>query len=182
MSILEVVLQQKIILITLIFALVPLLAAIALWLLPRLRRSRIQRQRRAAEVKATAVAAAANAPERAAETLPVKSPLPTAAAAHPAQSTVPPQANPSTPAGQPQPAPQQTGAAAPAAPPTPETPAEQSGQPASSGLNDLLSVFDDDENSGQREALLKGLNPVDMAELAALSQQIAAELHTRQEG
>ncbi|MBZ0275984.1 MAG: hypothetical protein K8I60_07565 [Anaerolineae bacterium] len=180
MSILEVVLQQKIILITLIFALVPLLAAIALWLLPRLRRSRIQRQRRAAEVKAAAVAAAANAPERAAETLPVKSPLPTAAAAHPAQSTVPPQANPSTPAGQP--APQQTGAAAPAAPPTPETPTEQSGQPASSGLNDLLSVFDDDENSGQREALLKGLNPVDMAELAALSQQIAAELHTRQEG
>lgn len=181
MSILEVVLQQKIILITLVFALVPLLAAIALWMLPRLRRSRIQRQRRVAEAKAAAVAAAANAPERAAETLPVKSALPTAAS-QPAQPAATPQASPSTPAGQPQPAPQQAGAAAPAATPTPETPAEQPGQPASSGLTDLLSVFDDDENSGKREALLKGLNPVDMAELAALSQQIAAELHNRQEG
>lgn len=182
MSILEVVLQQKIILITLIFALVPLLAAIVLWLLPRLRQRRIQRQRRAAEAKAAAVAAAANVPERAAKTLPVKSPLPTTAAANPAHPAATPQASPSAPAGQPQPAPQQAGAAAPAATPTPETPAEQSGQPASSGLNDLLSVFDDDENNGQREALLKGLNPVDMAELAALSHQIAAELHERQEG
>ncbi|MCB9457568.1 MAG: hypothetical protein H6671_16400 [Anaerolineaceae bacterium] len=173
MSIFEIILEQKIILISVIVALVPLLAAVALFILPRVRRAVARRKARAAEIAAARAERAEQQAAVPARTAPANKPV----ASQPGQPQIP-SAQPSMPAPAPGGMPEPETAA-----PQPETPAapEQSGQPGatSSGLNDLLSVFGETEDDGDRALLLEGLDPVDMAQLAALSHEVADQLRAQ---
>lgn len=190
MSIFEIIFQQKIILISIIVALVPLLAALALFILPRMRRAIAQRKARAAE----------RAAQRAAEQAEKQAMM--AASGHTSRKkrrSAAPGQQPATP-GEPvtpgQPAmpgqppeitapaangPPEPGTASTTTPETPATPEQQSGQPpaADSGLQDLLSVFGEAEDNGDRAILLEGLDPVDVTQLAALSHDVAEQLRAQ---
>ena len=161
MSLVNLILSQKIIPITVGLALLLITAALLLNIIPRVRRSRIRAaKRRAEEARLAAVAAEA-----------VEDDLETDSASAPAKgkaerSSTPAPAKPATPAAAPKvPAP----AAAPAAPAAEVTP---------SSMGDLLSsVFSDGGNSERQTALMRGLSDVDMTDVLTLSKQVALLLH-----
>jgi hypothetical protein len=169
MSIIEMILEQKVILISVLFALVPLLAALVLFVLSRMRRSSVQRKLRAT-ARTVAVAELAVLQEAERQVMPAKATPPGNQPA-PAQPAAPVQPGTGVQPAQPQvPA---SGAAPQAAAPG----AQSSGQPASSGLGDLLSLFGETEDNNDRAVLLDGLDNIEMTRLAALSQEVAERLH-----
>ncbi|MCB9451238.1 MAG: hypothetical protein H6672_07345 [Anaerolineaceae bacterium] len=167
MSLIDVILQQKIVLISIVFALVPLLAAAVLIILPRLRRAKRRKAQRAAEQAAQAT------PEP--ETI-RRTATPEQVAASPLAQMSNPPGQPVSPGGSTTTPPTET-TVQPEAQEANATAAGQSGSPAGgSGLNDLLSIFDEADDNNDRQVLLEGLENIDMAQLAILSQEVAVQL------
>jgi len=180
----EMLLGQKMILISIMFALVPLLAAAVLVVIARIRQRAAQRRLKQARIArrrlALAEAArAAQAAEPQSATPPINGQPVAGASSAPAAIPVPPTSA-------------TAGAAAPVAKtatkgaavvqeqkPPEEQPATSSEQnkPANSAMQDILSsVFGDEEGSGRSEALLQNLDEVNITDLAVLCQDIAGKI------
>jgi hypothetical protein len=163
MSLLDIILGQKIILLTLGIALVPLLAAVLLSLIAHLRRHQTKRAAR----RKLAAALRSQVADNRRQTVPESDPEGAieAAPAHSEQSTAPRQTAESTS----QPDEEESE-------PDEETEAVE-GEVVSSAMQDLLtSVFGEDDAHAQYEVLLEGLEPVSAADLAALSQELLNQL------
>jgi hypothetical protein len=161
MSLTELLLAQKGILLSIGLAFLLLTAAVVLTVVSRLRRLSAQRAARRARLEK----------EQAAVDIQAETITPIVAQA-PVVKVAP------TPPAPPQAAPVKT--AVVAATPKPESQPSQQPVPeaAASPMQDILSsVFGGDEVSERYGALLKGLEPIDISNLIALSEQIAEQLH-----
>jgi biopolymer transport protein ExbB/TolQ len=163
MSLLDIILGQKIILLTLGIALVPLLAAVLLSLIAHLRRYQTKRAVRRKLAAALRSQVAENRRQTVQESDPEEAIE--AALTRVERSATPRQAVEDTP----QPDEEESE-------PDEETEAVE-GEVVSSAMQDLLtSVFGEDDDHAQYEVLLEGLEPVSAADLAALSQKLLNEL------
>jgi type II secretory pathway pseudopilin PulG len=165
MSFLDLILSQKTIILTIGIAVLLLLAAFTLALIPRLRRQRQRAAQRRAEKEQLEAVEMAEAQAQRAQVQRVETHTPAA---------------PLSPA-----APRKPGApasAAAAAVTTASTASSESaakpGQETPSAIQDILtSVFADEGVSERQIALMRGLDDVDIAHLLTLSQRVAAQLH-----
>ncbi len=161
MTVVDMIVAQKMILMSIGLAAAPLLAAGVLSLVARLRRSAAKRARARLRAEARAAARQALIDAQAAEN---------AALAESASLALAPDSSPPT------------DAAAPAvvAQDAPDQPAQEEGEQAASGSpeiqNILSSVFVDDEASNRLEALLAELPEVDASQLVTMSAQIAQQM------
>lgn len=177
MSLVDLIVGQKVILISIGVALLLIFAAIVLAILPRIRRSRALKAQQRAEKARLAAEKEAEAMVEQVRAAPAKG-----KAGAPAPATAAPaavaQAAPAA-AAKPAPAPAAPPAAAkPAAPLVSTEPAKQ--PEATSGGNDamkdLLSSFADEGNSERVEALLRGMSDVEMAHLLTLAQNVKVQM------
>lgn len=172
MSLLDLILGQKVILISIGVALLLIVAAIFMAVIPRIRRNRaLKAQQRAAEqarLEAEKLAEAEEVEE--VIKLPVvkgKGAAPAAANAPAAPAAAKPATPPAAPAAAKPPAPLVSTEPAK----TPEAEKEKG------GMQDILSsVFADEANSERVEALLRGMSDVEMAELLTLAQNIKVQM------
>jgi hypothetical protein len=180
----DMLLGQKTILISVMFALVPLLAAVMLVVIARIRQGAAQRRSKRARMakRRLAQAEAARAEQAAASQSVAAAPASTkqAAAATATESVTPAatKATPSAPVAKP--AVGVGAAATPEQKPPEEQPVSSTEQnkPANSAMQDILSsVFGDEEAAAQSEALLKGLDEVNISELAVLCREVAVKVH-----
>jgi hypothetical protein len=167
MTIVELIVSKKLIVLSIGLAIAPLLAAITLIVMTRLQRNAARRAhvRRAQAAARRAIIASAQQQANA-------DPEPAA----PLQTT-----QSTTPAGV-----QSTDRPARTSPVQPEQPQEQPPEedtaseqaaPESPEMQDILSsVFADDEASTHYEALLEGLDDVDASELATMCTEIAHQM------
>jgi hypothetical protein len=166
MTLVELIVSKKLILLSIGLAIAPLLAAVTLIVVSRLKQNaaRRARVRRAQAAARQAVIASAQQQANA-------SPEPAA----------PLQAQSTTPAGV-----QSTDRPARTSPVPPEQSQEQPPEadnaseqaaPESPEMQDILSsVFADDEDSAHYEALLEGLDDIDVSELATMCNEIAHQM------
>jgi hypothetical protein len=167
MSLIDLILQQKAIPLTLGLALLLIMAALTLMIVPRIRKHRVQVARQRAERKRLAAEAEAvyDEPEPV-QVLPGtnKSAAPRAGAATPVQ--------PAAAVAKP------TSAPVLAASPQQAVSQSQESETTPSAMQDILSsVFSDEENSERQAALMRGLTDVDIANLLTLTQQVVVQLH-----
>ncbi|MCC7446390.1 MAG: hypothetical protein IT324_03190 [Anaerolineae bacterium] len=182
MSLIELILAQKAILLTLVIAVMILMAGVGLSILPRIKASNAKKARQKARAEALArqhaleqaeEEAAAEAEELAAVAAEAQAEV-QAAPPEPAPAPVAPTVVKPAPvaAAPPKPAPAPTPAPTPA-------PAASSGGSASSAMQDILSsVFANDEAMARYEVLLRGLDNIDINDLLALCNQVADQLRT----
>ena len=190
MPILDDILSQPAILISIGVALLLIVAAVVLAILPRIKASRTRSKRR----KATATAARLNAAQEAEtaeaaeeEVVPIRKPAAAQAGKLPTPSapvvSAPvaakaPVATPSAPVVSGGPA---AAASALTAALTGGTPEAKKEEEVSPEMQDLLSsVFSDEDNSERQAILLKGIEPVSIDELLILSKAVAAQLRGEQ--
>lgn len=195
MSLLDLIFGQKIIPITIGVAVLLIVAALTLTLIPRIRKSRAEAKLRRAEQRAEkeriaaelAEQEAAEEAERAAAS-PNKrrkkkgakgAPAPKTAQDVPASAAAQPAATVAAPV--PAPAAAAKPAAAAAAPvaaaPAAQTQTPQAEQPGPNAMQDILtSLFTDDDASERQAVLLRGTADVDMANLVTLGQQIIVQM------
>ncbi len=174
MSLLDFILEQRLVLISIGAVLVPLMIALALWFVANLRKAAVRRARnrvREQEQRAVEMAEHASSLDEEQEySAPVRSRSAKAAphAGVERAPSVPHQAK-AVPAAQ-------------VIQPTAENrPAETQGNAVASGMQDLLtSVFSDEEKSARYAVLLRGLDYVNASDLAALCTQIADGLRACQ--
>ena len=164
MSLIDLILERQIILISVTAALIPLALALLLVIVRRFQRYRVHRaeRRQAAQEEAVRVAVAAEMSRRDAEGAIEEEPDDLASA-------------PAMPFSLPAPAP--TASMPP--PPAPVAAPTGSGGGASGGgdIQSVLStVFVDEETSKRHETLLHEAQPIDTAELAELANRIAGSL------
>ncbi len=161
MSLIDVILGQKIIPLTIGLALLLIMLAVVLMIVPRIRKHRAK----AAQLRAERMAAAAVMAEQIDD-----EPEPIQA------RTTPKKPAALTPAASVQPAAKPAAAAVLTA--TPAQPAGQPGESAPSAMQDILSsVFSDEDNSERQAALMRGMSDVDMNDLLTLTQQVVVQLH-----
>jgi hypothetical protein len=181
MSLLDVIRDQQMIILSVAIALLPLLIAGGLALRSALRHQRAQRllrqQERATLLALQAAAEATAAPVKGAPAANGRV-QPAAAAKTAAGASATPAAPPNTaptvvkgvPAASPGAAPAVAGTATEGQAAAPES-------AVSSAMKDILSsVFVDEGAEARYEALLAGLEPVDVHELAALCNQVATQM------
>ncbi|MBL8165839.1 MAG: hypothetical protein JNJ61_27895 [Anaerolineae bacterium] len=163
MSLIETLLNQRIILLTVGLAVLLLVTAVALAIIPRIKQSLSTRaaKRRAAPASASREEAVPDAPQAVAARASVVPPVITSAPAAPVPA-----------------AKMSVLAAAPAAQAIPATDA-----PVSAAMQDILSsVFTDEANSERQTALLRGVDQIEMSDLLMLSQRVLAQLHGDETG
>jgi hypothetical protein len=172
----DMLLGQKTILISVMFALVPLLAAVMLVVIARIRQGAAQRRlKRARMAKRRLAQLEAARAEQAAASQSVAAAPANAKQADVAAAPVAPAATKATPS-----APVAKYTAGGEQKPPEEQPASSTEQnkPANSAMQDILSsVFGDEEAAAQSEALLKGLDEVNISELAVLCREVAVKVH-----
>jgi len=181
MSLIELILAQKAILLTLVIAVMILMAGVVLSILPRIKASNAKKARQKARAAALARQRAQEQVEE--ETAEESDEL--AAVAAEAQAEVqatPPEPVPAPVApvvvkAAPLPVPPKP-APAPAAPAPTPAPAASSGGGTSAMQDILSSVFVNDEAMARYEVLLRGLDNVDINDLLALCNQVADQLRT----
>lgn len=181
MSIIDLILEQKIILITAALAGVVLFAAIGLLVVSRLKKSAAKRARRqalrqAARAAQEAEEAAVSEEDMGAFQRPVQ---PQSAEAKGKQAAVAPIATPqAAPTAKTMPA--QPAAPVPAAQTTAAASTPSQGQETPKAMQDILSsVFGDEESLARYAVLLSGFERVDAADLLALCNDIAARVNTK---
>ena len=159
MSLLDLIFEQKIIVISVLAALIPLCTALVLLTIRGIRRMlRRRAERRIARENAAAEAIALQRAEA--------EQAATAASSVQAAAVTKPEMRPHKPEAQP--AKEET----PSAPPD--------GEQQSDEMQSLLaSVFGDVEEDGRFEALLRGAEPVNIDDLVELSQTVAGQLRAR---
>ncbi len=165
MSLIETLLNQRIILLTVGLAVLLLVTAVALAIIPRIKQSLSTRaaKRRAAPASASREEAVPDAPQAVAARASVVPPVITSA---PAPAAPAPAAKMSVLA------------AAPASQAISATDA-----PVSAAMQDILSsVFTDEANSERQTALLRGVDQIEMSDLLILSQCVLAHLHGDETG
>ncbi len=189
MPILDDILSQPAILISIGVALLLIVAAIVLAILPRIKASRTRSKRR----KATAAAARVNAAQvvedaeaeeevvtirKPAAAQAGKAPTPSAPVVSAPVAAKTPAATPGAPVVSAGPA---AAASALTAALTGGTPEAKKEEEVSPEMQDLLSsVFSDEDNSERQAILLKGIEPVSIDELLILSKAVAAQLRGEQ--
>jgi hypothetical protein len=157
MSLFEIIFSQKIILISIVIALLPLLAAIALALIARLQQFNAERKARRRRARARQMS------ERLAD-VPTDAPKKLEAVAQPQAPAKPALTRQTAEASE-------QGEQAGGQASTENTP--------SSAMQDILSsVFVDDESSSQYEVLLEGAEEISASQLLTLCNQIAEKLHS----
>jgi type II secretory pathway pseudopilin PulG len=180
MSIIDLILGQKIILITAGLAVMVLVAAITLLAVGRLKKAAAKRARK------QALRQAARAEEEVAEAqaealLAFQRPAPAQFAPTAAGNVAPAPAAPKSAPGQP---PAQAAAPAAATPLIKKTGVMKTvTQETPKAMQDILSsVFGDEDTLARHKLLLSGMEPVDMADLLALCNNVAARLHVAPAG
>lgn len=179
MSLIDMLLGQKIILLSAGFAVLIFFAAIMLALIPRIKRGQAKRaQERAERAAVKAAQMELEAEEAAAQAEKSK---PRRRQVQPSvvqQPTVPAPATAVPAAAIPQPG--QPPKPAEAAKPTEQSPAAAAQPEASADIQNILSaVFQDDEALERYEVLLRGLEPVSASDLLELSRTVSDQLHGR---
>jgi hypothetical protein len=196
MSIVDLILGQKVILISFGIAVLFILFAVTMIMLPRIkaRRARLAQERavrQAAEAEAAAERAALEEAQQAAAAVARAAGRKGGKQAGGKKSQNPGKASPATAAPvayAPTAAPVAQAVKAPAAkpptpapaPPTPAATSSTEGEPSSEMKDILSSVFGDDENSERQAALMRGMDSIEMTHLLTLSQQVAAQLRGKQ--
>jgi Tfp pilus assembly protein PilX len=163
MSLTDLLLAQKGILLSIGLAFLLLIAAVVLTVVSRMRRLSAQRAARRARLEKEQAARNSEIQAETVATTVVQAPVGTVSPA----PTAPAQAAPAKTIGG-------SGTAKPESQPGQQPVPEDAASP----MQDILSsVFGGDEVSERYEALLKGLEPIDISNLIALSEQIAEQLH-----
>jgi type II secretory pathway pseudopilin PulG len=178
MSLIELIFGQKIILLTIGVAVLLIMAALALAIIPRIRKSRAEAAQRRAEERAEKAMIAAEMAAQAQEEAERATVTSTkrrrkSAKAVPVSETAPLKSAPPAVVTAPVPA-----AKPPVAVASPEpTQAPQAGQPPTADMQDILSsVFADDDATERQASLLRGMSDVDMSNLLTLGQQVIVQM------
>ncbi len=166
MSLIDMILEQRLILVSIGAVLVPLLLAVVLWLAVKFRAASVKRARRKALRQEARAAASVSAAESQLDAAPAKlqpaQPRKAAQAVQPLASQAQAKSAPVV----------QTTAM------TNETSSSESrDNPVSTAMQDILStVFSDEEKMARYEVLLSGLDNVPASELAMLCDRVAEGL------
>jgi preprotein translocase subunit YajC len=177
MSLLDFIFEQKIVLVAVLFAIVPLVAALVLFVVVRVRRTMRKRAAMAQEQPSiqadTGIIAQAGQED-------VRQVQEDRLRGRPAQPTQSTQSTPPTQASNP--GDDTSGEVNPDEAEFQEEEEQEDEDAVSSAMQDLLSsVFNDDEAEARYAVLLKGLDAVDITHLAALTSQIARQLNAGNE-
>ena len=188
MSFINLIMEQKAILITLFLAIVPLVIGVTFLIVTSVRKRKAEQAELAQKREARRRAMAAVARREAAAQREADEEEATSHAAQLASTTEPRRAGRRTKpaAGSAEPGEDDANAPLPEdaegeEETSPETPEPQEEESISAEMQSLLSdVFGDDESAARYDALLKGVAEVDIDSLAALSNGIAARLRAKE--